>query len=237
MIISVLITLLAIGNYLFFYDFHDEKEKMVLKRAIDGDTFESEDGRTFRMVNINTPEKKEFIYTEAKNFLSQFENVTLEIDIVGADAYGRVLARAYSPDYLNLKIIEVGLGHVLLVQDDETKMFHDAQERAFKSEIGIWKRSDFYGCVDVTIDKDAEYAVVNFLCEVNISGWTIKDESTRKYKFSENSYSIIKLSSVKGESHGDQLYWGRGKAWNDDRDSVFIRDKDGLLVYYDDYGY
>ena len=45
----------------------------MISRVIDGDTVELEDGRTIRLLNINTPEKGRPFSDEATDFLKEYE--------------------------------------------------------------------------------------------------------------------------------------------------------------------
>ena len=87
-------------------------------------------------------------------------------------------------------------------------------------------------------NKNDEYVVIKDSCGLNFENWEIKDESTRDYTFTalQKAERFI-LYSEKGVDNDGELYWGRGSVWNDDKDSIFIRDSQGLLVYYDSYGY
>ncbi len=237
LIVTALVLLLVAGNMIFFGFSERESERVIVGRAIDGDTLELEDGRIVRMLNINTPEKKEFGYEKALNFLKKYENSSVRLEITGTEKYGRLLARVYAPNYLNLEIVRLGLGHTLLVDDNERDLFNEAQEEAIEYGGGIWTHSPAYGCLRGEINKKDEYLRLERSCEVSINGWTIKDETTRKYRLEEISAKEFYLYSGKGTNTQDNLYWGRGSVWNDDRDSVFIRDDSGLLVFYDSYGY
>ena len=234
--LAVLITLIIWGNYLFF-DIN-EKEGVVIKRAIDGDTIELEDGRIIRLENVNTPERNERGYEEAKDFLAGFVNESVYIDIGGREKYGRILGKVYYDDnYLNLEIIERGLGHTILVNEEEIDKFKKAQEKAFKSEKGIWTRSKYYGCLSAEINKNKEFVIITRKCNATAISWTIKDESTHPYILQGELSEETTLYSSSGTETEKERYWKRGKVWNDDRDSIFIRDNEGFLVYYDSYGY
>ena len=99
-ILALIITLIIAANYFFINSFeNNSSRKILVQRVIDGDTFETETGGVIRLANINTPERGEYGYEEAKNFLKQFENKTVEIEEKGADKYQRTLAKVYTPDY------------------------------------------------------------------------------------------------------------------------------------------
>ncbi|MCH7568168.1 MAG: thermonuclease family protein [Nanoarchaeota archaeon] len=237
-LIALLITLLVAGNYLFFYDFSSDRETVVIGRVIDGDTVELEDGRKIRLLNVNAPERGEFGYDSATEFIKDFENKTLELEISGVGRYGRILGRLYYDEYyINLNLVKNGLAHPYIVSDREVKDFKKAEKEARENEKGIWGKSEHYGCLNVEINKYDEYVVIEDKCGVDFDGWKLKDESTRSYKLDKVNSRRFVLYSEKGIDGKDEFYWGRGNAWNDDKDSIFVRDEKGKLVYYDSYGY
>ncbi len=234
--ITLLIVVVAFGNYLFFSEKANSREKVVIVRVIDGDTLETDTGMTIRLLNVNTPEKKEAYYAEAKSFTEQLINRSVEIEIAGTEKYGRTLGRIYAPYYFNLALVENGFAHTLLVSDEETKTFAKAEENARLKEKGIWRHSYAYGCLKGTINSKKELVSLIKTCNVSVIGWTVKDETTHSYSFRKD-FSSIDLFSQKGTDGDNSIYWGRGNVWNDDRDSLFIRDTKGDLVYFYQYGY
>lgn len=234
-ILASMITLVIAGNYIFFTDNGIVREKVEILRVLDGDTVELLDGRKIRLLNINTPEKG-LAYSElGKVYLSTFSNVELETS--GLDIYDRVLGRLYYKEiYLNLEIVKNGFAHSYLVHDSETRSFENAEKYARENELGLWDKSEFYGCIEVEINKYDEYIDIIDSCDVNFISWSIKDESTKTYVFEKEFGEKFRLYSAKGEDKINEIYWGRENIWNDNHDEVFIRDSNGLLVYYDSYG-
>ena len=227
--ISIFFTLLVAGNYLFVNaeEIFPEREKVLVVRVLDGDTVELDTGFKVRLVNINAPEKGRFGSDEATAFLKKFENKELEIEKLGTDRYGRILGRLFDSDeYINLRIVELGLAHKFLVEESEFR----------KNELVIWKKSPNFECLTAEINKKDEFVSIKNACG-DLEGWMIKDESTRKFIFKGNEGEEFILWSGKGEPTEKDLYWSRGNVWNDDKDAIFIRNKDGLLVFYDSYGY
>src|SRR3989344_14305 len=236
--LAVRITFVLAGNYYFFSaEMEKGLERVIVGRAIDGDTIELGDGRVVRLVNINTPEKGENGAGEALRFLQNYENSTVGIEITGIEKYGRLLGRVYAPEYLNLEIVRLGLGHEFLVNGGEIRDFWEAQREAIERGDGIWQTSDYYGCLQGEINKKDEYVTLERRCNVSIDGWTIKDETTHKYTVEDTGSETFYLYSGKGNATKESFYWKRGNVWNDDRDSIFIRDREGVIVFYDDYGY
>ena len=228
-------------NYLYFSgevgSYSGGRERVVMMRALDGDTFDLADGRRVRMLNINTPEKGEFGASEALAYLKGFENKTLEIDVIGRETYGRLLARVYAPNYVNLEIVRNGLARTLLVQENEVNEFAKAQEDARDNELGMWEHSEYYDCLSGKIYKKEERVDFEKRCDVGLVGWTISDETTRKYTFKQEPADEFVFYSAEGEQNSTALFWKRGNAWNDDRDALSVRDSEGKLVYYSAYGY
>jgi len=236
-VISLLITFLIFGNYLFFADIYSEKEKVIILRVLDGDTVELEDGRIIRLLNINTPEKGRAFSNESTNFLKNFENKTVELETQGVGKYGRILGRIYSGKYLNLELVKKGLAHKYLVDKNEIKKFKEAEKNARKKEIGIWKKSEYYGCLDIEINKNEEYVRLFNRCESNIQDWTLKDESTKQYDLQIGWEKEVVIYSGSGIDNKKEVFLEKDRIWNNDKDSIFIRDKEGYLVYYESYGY
>lgn len=238
---AIAITALIAVNYWYFSHYENgrpvDRESVIVSRVIDGDTFDLADGRRVRMLNINTPEKGEFGSDEAIAYTKQFENKSIEIQIIGRETYGRLLARVYAPTYVNLELVRRGLARTLLVDESEVKIFAEAEDEAFEASRGVWERSESYECLTGEIDKKEEYVVFDKRCDVSLVGWTISDETTRKYTFKSDPAEHFMFYSVDGKENETSLFWKRGNAWNDDRDALIVRDRDGKLVYYTDYGY
>src|SRR3989344_6566185 len=230
---------LFVGNYIFFDSAQpSSREEVVIERAIDGDTVKLEDGRTVRLININTPEKREKWHLEATAFLQQFENASVQLEPRGTEKYGRLLGAVYSGnDYINLELVRRGLAHSFLVSDDDLREFAQAQDEAEQAERGIWKRSEHYECLSAEIDKKGEYVSFRSVCASAIKGWSIKDETTHAYIIKRAPERDFTLYSGEGMETENSFYWNRGNAWNDDRDTLFVRDEQERLVLYIRYGY
>ena len=174
---SIFITLILFSGVYFSSSVKKaERKQIVVSRVIDGDTIEASDGTILRLLNINTPEKGKQGYNYSISYLSQFINKSLEIEDLGAEKYGRTLARIYnSEDYINLYLVKEGLAIKFLVDEKEIKDFAKAEEEAIAESRGIWKKSEYYGCVDAEIDAKKEIVNLKNNCEkVNIKNWVLK---------------------------------------------------------------
>ncbi len=202
-----------------------KKIPILITRAIDGDTLELEGGEKVRLLGINTPEKKEFYGNEASNFTKQLENKTVFLETTGKDKYGRNLGYIFLNNKLfNEEIIKKGYAHFYSYADDEyTEQLKEAEAFARKNELGIWQKSENFGClklIELKFEEDGqrctnkEKLTLQNLC--NTLNITIKDDATHiehiliKRGIYEKNYSCI---------------------WNDAGDTLFIWDKTGLLVF------
>ncbi len=238
LILSSLITLLFVSNFILIKAISSSsKESVFVSRVIDGDTIELEDKRIVRLLNVNSPEKGLIESKLSLDYLEKIESKNVTIQFAGSEIYGRGLGRVYmNGEYINLGLVEQGLAHHYLVSDKEMFKFRRAQDRAFEDEIGIWKRSKYYGCIEAEIYKEEEYLIITNLCDLDMKGLSLKDESTKRFSFDIKGNSSKRIFSGTGNDT-DALYLKSTNIWNNDRDSIFIRDNSGLLVYYSSYGY
>lgn len=127
-----------------------------VRAVIDGDTIVV-DGRTVRLLGINTPERardsrpaepgaadatqtlKELFQSTGK----KHPQVRLEYDGNKMDRYDRLLAHVYLPDgtWLNKKLLEEGVAHVYSFPDNRSHLnkLLAAEAQARDSEKGMWQ--------------------------------------------------------------------------------------------------
>ncbi|MBU0466075.1 MAG: thermonuclease family protein [Nanoarchaeota archaeon] len=240
LILSLLITVLIANNIFFFSNFSKtEINQITVQRAIDGDTFVTTQGETIRLENINTPEKSEPGYEEAKYFLKQYENQTLQLETSQKDKYGRTLAKAFTPNYLNLEIVQNGLATKFLVENAEIQLFAQAEAQAIKQQKGLWKKSPYSECLQTQINPKKETILIENSCpDLNLQDWTIRDEGRNKYKFKVLSFIELNLHTGEGNDNQTDIFWNsKNEIWNNDRDTVYILDSENALAYYHTYGY
>lgn len=237
--LAFLITLLiASTHYLFSLDnTKTARQTVILARVIDGDTFKIQDGQSVRLLNINAPEKNMPNAGLSKEFLKNFENHTLELETVGQDKYGRILARVYFSDYVNLKLIEFGMASKFLVDESELRLFAESEQKAILEGKGIWQHSPYFGCIKAKILPEEEMIILQNLCSADMHEWYLKDESRKVYYF-DKSFDRINLHSEKGNDNATDLFWQSAtEIWNNDRDTLYLFDKDGKIIYSVSYGY
>ncbi len=128
---------------------HDETpgDRFIVARVIDGDTFELKGGDRVRLLGIDTPEKDEPYYDEAKQEMTRLslgKTVRLEYVNNRRDHYGRLLGYAFVDTlFLNKTILENGLGYLYLFDDDDlshprSRELLEAQRRAMGKHANIW---------------------------------------------------------------------------------------------------
>lgn len=92
--------------------------------VVDGDTIDVDGIGRIRFVGVNTPERGQPGYQEAKEFVSSLclgKTVGLDIDDAKHyDKYGRVLAVVYSGDInVNAELLKRGYGEVMYIPPSE----------------------------------------------------------------------------------------------------------------------
>ncbi|MEK6855237.1 MAG: thermonuclease family protein [Nanoarchaeota archaeon] len=240
LILSLLITLFISLNVSLLGSINKSVRKpLIITRVIDGDTLITEEGTTIRLLNINTPEKNNPGYQEALSFLKKLENKTVEIEELETEKYGRTLARVYSPNYLNLEIVSLGLAKKFLVDEAETKEFNEAEEEAVENSRGLWKKSPYYNCLSAKIDQKDEVIYLKSKCgKIYIKNWYLTDESRKEYKFGNLSIDEINIHSKSGANTETNLFWkSKQNIWNNDRDTLYVFDEKNNLVHHQSYGY
>lgn len=116
----------------------------IVFKVIDGDTFEIETGEKVRFIGIDTPERNEPYYEEAKLFLTskiQGRKVTLQKDVSDKDQFGRLLRYVYSGgELINLELVESGYAKAVSYPPDTrfNEIFNQAESYAKSKGAGIW---------------------------------------------------------------------------------------------------
>ncbi|OGF66854.1 MAG: hypothetical protein A2Y62_21855 [Candidatus Fischerbacteria bacterium RBG_13_37_8] len=147
-ILFLSITLLLLSYILRLISVHsEEEEKSYVIKIIDGDTIKLKGNKTVRYLGINTPERDEYYYNEAKSFnkkMVEGKQVTLRFDAVKYDDYNRILAYVYTPDgkCVNIEMLKNGYAF-MYPHPFETLLFNkmlEAQRSAVNNQAGIFKR-------------------------------------------------------------------------------------------------
>jgi len=153
----------------------------LVTRIIDGDTIEIEGGERVRLICIDTPERGERHYREAKDYLEDLilnKEIKLVKDISERDKYNRLLRYIYTKDgiFVNELIVRNGYAKAYLYKPDTTLCpeIQIAENIAKDLNRGIWAEneveesnlpdspedyicdSNFYNCVDFKTKAEAQ---------------------------------------------------------------------------------
>jgi len=125
-----------------------EKEETLVMRVIDGDTVQLFGGETVRLIGIDSTEKGEECFEEAREKLQELverKTVLLEKDIEERDKYGRLLAYLYVDNvFVNLKMVEEGFAYAFEFEPTTrySQDFAIAQKTALKEQKGcLWSNN------------------------------------------------------------------------------------------------
>jgi len=145
-ILCVLIILILLSGCLKEKVF--EQEQVLVIRVIDGDTVELFGGQKVRLIGIDSTERGEKCYTEAKEkliSLVESKTVLIEKDVEEFDKYERLLGYLFIEKlFVNLEMIESGNAKAFEYGQSNryAKEFEQAEENAQKQKLGCLWNSD-----------------------------------------------------------------------------------------------
>ena len=125
-----------------------QEETFNITYVVDGDTVEIEGGERVRLIGIDSPERGEPYYSEAKNQLTTLvlnKQVRLEKDITDKDRYGRLLRYIYVDDlFINVEIVKLGYAKSYTYPPDVKyqNLILSAERDARNSQRGLWAQSE-----------------------------------------------------------------------------------------------
>lgn len=242
---KTLLILFLISLFFFFsYNYLDARvtglftntKTAVVSRVIDGDTLVLDDGNHVRLLGINAPEKGEVGYSEAREFLIKKvlnKTVTLVYGSEKYDLYHRELAYIFLGNKnINLESVENGYSGYYFPKG-KTKYyseFSSAWQNCMNENIGICFRRNETCLKFYWEPKEDLFKIIN-ICNKNfeLSGYSVKDEGRKKYIFSEG---ILKPNQSVSLVSKD---FNKTYVWTDSGDSVFVRDKNNDLIYFNTY--
>jgi len=249
-----LILLFFIANYSWMDNYvgrifeNINREDFTVKRVIDGDTIVVGNDTHVRLFGINTPEKGEKYYKEAKEFVNKsLYNKTIFIESFGKDKYYRELGIVFfEEENFNAKMIELGFANAYILDDKQYEnVFREAWEKCVSSGKNLCEKSKdkCADCVELKeLDIDTQKVSLNNKCsfDCDLTGWEIKDEGRKKFTFNKFILGKNKEMSVIIGNKTDTnnvLYWeGEDYVWTSTGDTLFLRDDEGKLVIWREIG-
>lgn len=237
-------------------------ERAVVVEVIDGDTIRLENGELVRLLGINSPEKGQKFYEEAKSRLEELvkgREVLMEKDSRDRDRFGRLLRYVYvNGTFVNLVMVKEGLASAYLVENLKYgREFRKAEDEAKSLKLGIW--SEFWSCEkcigvaylqwdaegDDCKNPNGEFVVLKNFCRFScdLTSWKISDEAGNFFVFPEfvlEGERSVTIYSGCGENSERELYWCRNATcmavWNNDGDTLFLMNAEGEIVLSYSYG-
>ena len=126
----------------------EPKFRAKVTEVIDGDTFHIKGGTKVRILGIDTPEKGQRYFDEAKDRLKELienKTVLLEKDRLNKDRYGRLLRYVYVGDiFVDYSLLKEGYGKFFEANNMTLKYqneFFQAENYAKANQLGIWSTS------------------------------------------------------------------------------------------------
>lgn len=237
-ILLALVFLLILINYPLLDSFlikaFEESEEGKVTRVIDGDTVEI-NNESVRLLGINSPERGEEGYEEAKDFMEEKvlnETVKIKFSSEKYDRYYRKLGYIfYSGENVNLESVREGYSNFYFPsgKDKYYSSFVDAWEECLSSERNLCEKSEYWNCFSIEIKGDNLW-IKNNCNRLDLEGWSVKDEGRKKFVFTSET------TLEKGEEIVlTPEDFGKDYVWTKTGDSVFIRDNDNLLVYWESW--
>ena len=218
-----------------------EAETVTVLQAIDGDTCLLDDGRKVRYLGINAPEKGDPKFKEAtlaNNKLVGGKEIRFENGRPRQDKDGRLLAYVFVGDtFVNEELLRQGYAHIRRpLAAKYRNLLLKSQEEARAAGRGIWAKAAGGHIAIATVDADDEYIVIENRgnTPIDLTGWTVLDEANHRYLFPNFVLSAnvrVTLRTGLGKNTKSDIFWGSRKPiWNNDGDTIFIKDAEGNLI-------
>jgi len=226
--------------------FVKDSEVRIVQRVIDGDTIVVWNNSHVRLLGINTPEKNEFYYQEAKDFMNNSvfnKTITLEYGKEKKDLYGRTLAYVIlDGKNINVEQVRNGFANFYIYGNDAySSKLKDAWNECLANGKNLCEKSrnKCAECIELKELNVKEQKVIfyngcSFDCD--LTKWNIKDEGRKNFIFPNfilKENSEVKILVENKTNTGNILYWkDKDYVWTAGGDTLFLRDGLGKLVLW-----
>ncbi|MCX8205655.1 MAG: thermonuclease family protein [Candidatus Micrarchaeota archaeon] len=211
----------------------------VVEKVVDGDTVELGDGTRVRLAGINTPEKGEPCYWQARAALEALAGGKLVmLRALGTDKYGRTLAEVYvDGKNANVKMLELGLANRYYGEGIDWAEYSRAESVGRAGGGCVWKRDVLYACVKVR--RDTGGFIAENVCNVTIDTNVLIKDTSASHRFERRLYMLPygKVAISEGCREGNNTIALCQNIFNEGGDEIFIISKEsGGLVGWAAYG-
>lgn len=221
-----------------------ENENVNVVRVVDGDTIKTSDNETIRLLGINSPERGELYYREAKDFLTDLltnKTIKLEFGARKYDKYKRVLAYVFLDKNINLEMVQKGYANIYILNDRKYENeLREAWKECIRKDVNLCEKSKnkCSGCIELKEFNNKNQKIVFYnKCDFDCSlkNWILKGEGRKKFKF-ENLVlkKGAKLSVILGEGLNNEttIFWNEENVWTKTGDTIFLRDEEEKLILW-----
>jgi len=133
LIFSVIFIILITLLFIFPYKLNKTSDDIIkpdnyVTRVIDGDTFEIYSGETIRLLCVDTPEKNQQGYEEAKLFLESLilnKEVNLTSSLTDKDIYDRLLRYVHINNQFVNKLVLENYGELLIIPPENCELLEN----------------------------------------------------------------------------------------------------------------
>lgn len=253
LLLAFLLVMLLAVNYKIMnnaiLDFLEEKESAIVERIIDGDTIVVYNDIHVRLLGVNTPERGEDYYQNAKKFLEEKianKTILLESGNEEYDRYGRKLAYVFlNQENINLELVRNGFANPYIYDNDmHTSELRQAWTECIESQKNLCEKSEdkCSDCLELKkLDVESQTVIFYNSCDFDcvLTNWGIKDEGRKKFVFPDfilGEKSEVKIIVGNETDSESELFWrGEEYVWTSSGDTLFLRDREGNLVLWEGY--
>ncbi len=214
-----------------------------VEKVVDGDTFIA-DGKSFRLLGVDSPEKGQKCYEDAKNFLrKEIENKTVFVlyGLKKKDKYGRYLVYVFSgKEFINKRLIENGfavyrdfgdfllLGFLLPKEKYGCVKEIDTCEECIGISYFLWnpEGDDCKGGEMIKLKNFCDFAC-------NLSGWVIENSKGERFVLNNTVLKhTLYIYSGCGEDKNTVYLCKKGckAVWNNKGDTFILKTPEGQIV-------